>query len=184
MKAFIKSKKGLALLATVVAIAVAGAAYASFSSSGSGSGTGTVGTSTGFTVAGGSVVGSLYPDLSAAAGPDYGVVTSASVKNPATAHGDQTVHQVVATITVSNSSPLAFLGERACAASDFQFYSPTATWSGSGSQTATITPNDDLAPGASYSIGDLDVVMVDDLVTPADQDNCQGQTVTVTFNAS
>jgi hypothetical protein len=175
-----RSRKAVAILvAGAIALGGAGAALAYFTSTGNGSGTGTVGTATSWTVAGGSVDGTLYPDASAAAGPDYGVVTGASVTNPATAHGNQNLNTIVATISGVTSTPVG--SEDACSVSDFQFYSPTATWSGSGTQTATINPNDDLAPGASYNISDLDVVMVDN---GAPQDDCQGSTVTVSFAAS
>jgi hypothetical protein len=173
----IKSKKGIALLAAlVVAIAAAVGAYAYFTSTGSGSGTGTVGTATGWSVAGGSVVGTLYPGASYSSA-DQGVVTGASVTN-ASASAHQNLNTIVATISGVTS---AAGGGPACAVTDFQFNSPGASWSGSGTQTATINPNTDLAPGGSYPISDLNVAMVDN---NANQDRCQGQTVTVTFNAS
>jgi hypothetical protein len=135
----LKTKKSIALLATLVVVgAAAFGAYAYFTNTGS----------------------------------------SASVKNNA-ASGNQELNTIVATITGVTSGSI--VGPDACVASDFQFNSPTASWSGSGTQTATILPNDDLAAGNSYSISDLNVVLVDDGTV---QDNCQGQSVTVTFNAS
>lgn len=61
MKGFIKSKKGLVLLATlVVAAAAAVGAYAYFTSSGSGTGSASVGTATPFVLSG-ATTGTLYP---------------------------------------------------------------------------------------------------------------------------
>jgi hypothetical protein len=177
MKRFMNKKVAAIGLAAGLALGAAGAAFAYFTSTGSGSGSGTVGTSTNWTVAGGSVVGTLYPD-SSYTGPDQGVVTGASITNAATS-GYQNLNEVVATISGVTSTPVA--GESACSTSDFEFNSPTATWTGSGTQTATIMPSDDLAPGASYNISDLNVVMVDN---GAPQDSCQGATVTVSFAAS
>jgi len=177
MKRFMNKKVAAIGLAAGLALGAAGAAFAYFTSTGSGSGTGTVGTATSWSVAGGSVVGTLYPDATDA-GPDLGVVTAASVTNAATS-GYQNLNKIVATISVTSSGTYPL--EAACTPSDFQFYSPTSTWSGSGTQTARILPADTLAPGAKYNIGDLDVTLVDN---GAPQDNCQGQTVTVSFAAS
>jgi hypothetical protein len=152
-------------------------AYAFFTSTGTGSGNGSVGTATTWKVAGGSVVGTLYPDTTFA-GPDQGVVTGASVTNQA-ASGHQMLNKIVATISGVTTGSVA--GEDACTVADFQFNSPGATWTPNGGQTATILPADNLDHGASYTIADLNVAMVDDLTA---QDNCQGQTVTVTFDAS
>jgi len=173
------TKKRLLIVISVVGVlALGGSALAYFTTTGNGSGTGTVGNATQWVVAGGSVVGTMYPDKTFG-GPDQGVVTGASVKNNA-ASGYQELNNITATIS-SVSTSGAYSGEDACTVADFQFNSPTATWSGSGTQTASINPADNLAPGASYNISDLNVVMVDD-GTP--QDNCQGATVTVTFAAS
>jgi len=171
------SKKTSILLVGAAAAAVAAVAgYAYWTGTGSGTTSAAVGTSATWTVAGGSVVGTLYPGVSAAAAAQ-GVVTGASVTN-ASASARQNLGQIVATIsgvtTAGGSGP-------ACATTDFQFNSPGAVWSGSATQTATILPNVSLAPGASYTIGDLNVAMVDN---NANQDRCKNQTVTVTFNAS
>ena len=171
-------KRTLVLLGVmVVAVAASIGAYAYFTATGSGSGTGTVGTSTPWLVNGGSVVGTLYPDASFA-GPDQGVVTGASVTNNA-ASGHQNLNKIIATISGVTS---AAGGTAACAVTDFQFNSPSvATWTPNGTQTATILPNVNLAPGGVYNISNLNVVMVDNL---GNQDRCKGQTVTVTFDAS
>ena len=177
-----RTKKIVAAGLTVgLTLGLAGSAFAYFTSTGTGSGNASVGNATNWAVAGGSVVGTLYP-VATYSGTPEGVVTGASVTNPAINPANQKLNQIVATISgvTSGSNPL-YSSEAACSTSDFQFNSPTATWTGSGTQTATILPNVDLTPGASYSISDLNVTMVDH---SAAQDNCQGQTVTVTFNAS
>jgi hypothetical protein len=106
------------------------------------------------------------------------VVTGASVKNQATS-GYQTLNKIVATISGVTTGSAA--GEDACNVADFQFNSPGASWTPNGTQTATILPAVNLNAGSSYTIANLNVAMVDDATA---QDNCQGQTVTVTFNAS
>lgn len=175
MKMLSKRTSLLLITGTVAAVAAV-AGYAFFTGTGSSTTTATVGSSATWTVAGGSVVGTLYPGASASSAAQ-GVVTGASVTN-ASPSARQNLGQVVATI--SGVTTAAGTGP-ACATTDFQFNSPGATWSGSGSQTATILPNAALPPGASYTIGDLNVAMVDN---NANQDRCKNQTVTVTFNAS
>ena len=172
------SKKTALLLVTGTVAAVAAVAgYAFFTGTGSSTTSASVGSTAAWTVAGGSVVGTLYPGVSASSAAQ-GVVTGASVTNASTSTR-QNLGQVVATISgvttaSSGTGP-------ACATTDFQFNSPGATWTGSGTQAATISPNAALAAGASYTIGDLNVAMVDN---SANQDRCKNQTVTVTFNAS
>jgi hypothetical protein len=180
IKKLFLNKKVVAIgAAAILTVGIAGGAFAFFTSTGSGTGTGTVGTSTAWSVNGGSVVGTLFPDASAATGANQGVITGASVTNAATS-GNQELNKIVATISGVTTSA-AFPSEAACATTDFQFNSPTTTWTGTGTQTATILPAQDLAAGGSYTISDLNVVLVDNSTA---QDNCQGQTVTVTFSAS
>jgi hypothetical protein len=176
VKMLSKRTSFLLITGTVAAVAAV-AGYAFFTGTGSSTTTATVGSSATWTVAGGSVVGTLYPGASASSAAQ-GVVTGASVTN-ASPSARQNLGQVVATISgvttaSSGTGP-------ACATTDFQFNSPGATWTGTGTQTATILPNAALPPGASYTIGDLNVAMVDNT---ANQDRCKNQTVTVTFNAS
>jgi hypothetical protein len=178
---FIKSKKGIALLATlVVAAAAAFGAYAYFSSSGNGSGTGTVGSSSGFTVTGASEASDLFPYLPAqyTATPSlWTALTGGKVVNPGT--GNENLHQIVATI----EAPTNLQGDvPACTASDFSFFSPTSSWTiSNGGDTATITPDDDLASNAEYDMTDLSIGMVDN---SANQDDCQGATVNISYAAS
>jgi hypothetical protein len=164
----------LGVVAAAAAVAVAGYAY--WTSTGTGTSSATVGTSATWTVTGGSVVGNLFPGATASSAAQ-GVVTGASVTN-ASVSAQQNLGQIVATISGVTT---AAGSTAACATTDFQFNSPGAVWSGSGSQTATISPNVNLAPGTSYSISGLNVAMVDN---NGNQDRCKNQTVTVTFNAS
>ena len=176
-------KKVLLALASVAVVAFAAiGAYAYFTSTGTDTGTGTVGADTGWLVDGGSVVGTLYPDVDEL-GPDQGVITGAFVKNVSLNGGYQGLDHIKATITSVTSAAGPFA---ACAVTDFQFNSPGLSWSGNGTQQADIDFGDpassvDLAPGASYLVTDLNVVMVDN---GANQDRCKGRTVTVTLDAS
>ncbi len=175
MRKFMTIKVGIAALAATLAVVGAAIGYAYFTSTGSGTGSGTVGTSATWTVAGGSVPATLYPDATYL-GPDQGVITGASVTNPGP--GNQNLNQIIATISsVTTAAGLTPV----CAVTDFQFNSPGTTWTPSGTQTATISPNVNLAPATAYTIADLNVVMVDNGLN---QDRCKLQTVTVTFNAS
>ena len=174
----IKSKKGVALLATLaVAVIAAVGAYAYFTSTGSADGTGKVGTSTGFTVVAGSESGNLYP-LTYPAGAQ--ALTGGSVTNPGS--GYQNVHQIVATITAPTEA-LGATGPNACAASDFALSSPGSSWTITGAShgTATITPDANLAPSGVYNMTDLSVSMVDN---GANQDRCQGATVNIHYAVS
>jgi hypothetical protein len=179
---FIKSKKGLAVLA-VLAVAVISAvgAYAYFTSTGTGTGTGKVGTAAGWNVTPASESSNLYPYSAAALTADdtlYTALTGGSVKNDGS--GQQSLHQVVATI---QTPPSAAGTGPACAVSDFSLYAPTGSdWVvAAGGASATLTPNDDLAPSASHSLNGLSIAMVDN---SANQDRCQGQTVSIKFDAS
>jgi hypothetical protein len=75
---FIKSKKGLVLLATLaVAVVAAVGAYAYFTSTGAGTGSASVGTSTAFVIHG-NVANALYPGTSES--------VALTVDNPSTGH--------------------------------------------------------------------------------------------------
>ena len=185
MKRFRTKKVAIVVVASALGLGLAGGALAYFTSTGSGTSQATVGTATGWTVNGGSVAGTLYPvptNAGTGATPD-GVVTAASVVN-ASATANQELNTVVAQITAVGSSG-TYGSESACSISDYQLYSPTSTWTLSttadANDTATINPGIDEAPGGTYNISDLDVALVDNGHA---QDNCQGQTVTITLSAS
>jgi hypothetical protein len=182
---FIKTKKGISLLAVVALVAIAAVgAYAYFSSSGDGSGTGTVGHATAFTVTGAGETGNLYPYTQTqldATPALYTALTGGSVSNPASGTGNQ----FLTTLTATIGAPTGGSGvPNACTAADFRLYSPTpGTWtiSGTNNGVATISPGVSLAPGASYSMTNLSVAMVD---SGANQDGCQGATVHIAYHAS
>jgi hypothetical protein len=172
MKGFIKSKKGLVLLATlVVAAAASVGAYAYFSSSGTaGNATGTVGHSTAFTFTIGNATGGpMYPgDTSAGATESE----TYKVNNPST--GNQKLNQVVISVANSNgsawqSSTANFPLEDACDASDFQLSLDNSTWAAAGA-SVTDTTTADLAGGASSTQHTVYIRMVS---SGDGQDNCQ-----------
>lgn len=177
MKRFITKKSVVIFTIIAAAVAIATGAYAYFSAAGSGSGSASVGSATGWTVTGASYAGDLFPAATAEAGAH--ALTGGSVKNPGT--GKQSLHQIVATI----EAPTSVGTDNTipdCTASDFSFSSPSSSWTLTNSgQTATITPDDDLAPNASYTMSDLSIAMVD---SGSNQDNCQGATVNITYDAS
>src|SRR5262249_46157887 len=98
MKKFFKSKRGLVLLATMVAaIAAAIGANAYFSSTGAGSGNATVGASTNIVITN-DTVGNLYPGGAAVSVPVH-------LQNPG--GGNEFVHVVSGTVEDITSGPNA-----------------------------------------------------------------------------
>ena len=185
MKGFIKSKKGLVLLATlVVAAAAAVGAYAYFSSTGHGSGSASVGSSSAFTIASDTHTGGPLT-------PGGGSGTYESVKyrvtNPST--GYQNLNQVVVSVagTDGSGNPSTFDiagtgGKPDCTASDFQLsVDGGTTWAAAGASATDTSVAADLAPSATSADGTVLIRMVD---TGANQDACQGATVPLYFAAS
>ncbi len=195
MKGFIKSKKGIALLATlVVAAAAAIGAYAYFSSSGTGTGSATVGSSTAFVVTETMQSGGpLYPDPSI--GGANIQTNTYTVHNPSA--GNQQLNQVVISIlngdttawvlchgetpstsTVDGSGNCTngdFVGEHACTKADFSVGGQTA-----GSSYTDTSQAGDLTAGQTVT-SSVTVEMIDNL---AAQDNCQGAAVPLYYSAS
>jgi len=174
---FLKSKRGIVLLATlVVAAASAIGAYAYFGATGSGTVSGTAGHVTDWGVNGGSLTGSFYPVKLADLPTGAIQVTGAKITN--NGDGPQRLNEIDATLsTTTDTKP----DDPPCTAADWQFYSADPSWSiPSGGQTATIQPAADLASSAIYTIDNLYVALVD---TGLDQNNCQDQQVTVHFAA-
>ncbi len=168
MKRFIKSKKGIALLATLVVAAVAAfGAYAYFTSTGSGTGTATVGTANNWVVAVSAPTGGpLYPGHGA---EDF----TYTVTNPA-GGGNQELNQV--TLRIANANGSAW-NSGACTKNDFSIEA------GTPGNTITQTyggASNDVSPGDSRP-GDFEVTMVD---TGAPQDDCQGVTPPILVSAS
>jgi hypothetical protein len=179
MKGFIKSKKGLVLLATlVVAAAAAVGAYAYFSSTGTGTGSATVGSSTAFVVTETAQSGGpLYPDGSIGTGAGHNVQTNTyTVNNPSA--GKQNLNQVV--IKIANANGSAWSSQTnalkpACTASDFSVGGQAV-----GSAWTDTSLAADLTAGQTVT-GHVTVEMIDD---GANQDNCQGVTVPLYYSAS
>jgi hypothetical protein len=181
MKKFLKSKKGIALFATmVVAIAAAISAYAYFTSTGSGNSTASVGAASTWTVTPDITGNTLYPGQGS--NDSTGDVTNAG-------DGNQQVNTITATIEAPDVDALvqdAALPD--CAASDFLLSSSSWTVAADG-LSATIHPYDDLAPGETYSWIDLSVSMLDRQDTAAgdglgNQNNCQNATANLHFDVS
>jgi hypothetical protein len=176
MKRFIKSKKGLALLATlVVAAAGAVAGYAFFTSTGNGTGSAAVGTASHWSIAqtGTTSGGPLYPD------PSIGGANIQTdqyyVKNNNA--GNQNLNTVVIQIADSTGGPWSTtVGTNPpCTAADFSV----------GGQ-ATGAPWTDPALTGNFTAGQsktgsVKVEMIDNGST---QDSCQGATVPLYFSAS
>lgn len=177
MKRILRFKKRTYVLAGVVAVAAISAVggYAYFTSTGSGDGTGTVGSATDWEVTGASEAGQLFP-LVYPAGAQ--ALIGGNVQNDGS--GYQQLNQIVATIVDTSD-----LG---CDAGNFEFYSPGSTWTltaGNTVATANLASGsslpDNLAPAANHAFGDLSIAMVDD---NTNQDDCQGVTVNITYDAS
>ena len=171
MKRFIKSKKGLALLATlVVAAAGAVAGYAYFTSTGNGSGSASVGAAGTWAVSADTLKGTLYPDPTIGTGGNHATVNY-SVTNSGT--GDQELNSVA----ISIPSTWTVTGTQGgCNASDFSLdgaavgSAVTDTYGGAGN---------DLHSGASTG-GHVDVEMIDN---GSNQNDCQNVTVPISFSA-
>jgi hypothetical protein len=178
---FIKSKKGLVLLATLaVAIAAAVGAYAYWTASGAGSGTAAVGSITsGIQVHQTSTPSGLYPGGPAQAlSGDFGNTNS----SPA-----YVTSVTVALSSITNGASNGSLP--ACTTSDFAL---SATSNGSaidnGNGTFTVTVGQDI-PGlagqnANPYAGSWSGVSVGMRDTSANQDNCENATVNLSYTSN
>lgn len=167
MKRFIKSKKGIALLATLVVAAVAAfGAYAYFSNSGSGSNSAaSVGSVTNqFDVAVADPTGgTLYPTAADSANK---VVDSYGVTITNMDEAAEHVSQIEYTVTTDKTG---------CTQADFSING------GATGATSDVSENADLAPNSDGSPADrlTDTATVQMIDTGANQDACQGATVTL-----
>lgn len=195
---FIKSKKGLVLLATlVVAAAAAIGAYAYFTSTGSGQGSATVGTATNWTVGetGSPTGGPLYPDAAIGGaniqtdtytvtngGSGSQQLTSVDIKVADSSGndwyacaGDATPNGSHVCAGGTNALGLAANGNAACQASDFSV----------GGQPVGSDWNDTSLAGDYTAGSHLDGTVTVELIDNNDnQDACQGVTVPLYFFAS
>jgi hypothetical protein len=155
MKKVLTSKKGIVLLAVMIAVvASAVGAYAYFTATGAGTGSATVGSSSEFTVYG-NVTGNLYP-----AGPALTV--------PVTVKNNSTGAQKAGTVTldsITSDAPTCDTSLNS-AGSAFTFANP-------------ITINEDLAAGATSTVHNGSLQMND---TGVSQDSCQGSHLTLHFS--
>jgi hypothetical protein len=167
---FIKSKKGLALLATLaVAVVAAVGAYAYFTSTGTGIGTATVGTDSPWTVGQtGSTGGALYPDPAIGTG---NIQTKAyDITNPSS--GDQYLTQVEVSVANADGTPWT---SGSCSKDDFSI--------GGAAVGATYTDTDS---AGNFTAGETksDSVSVQMIDNDANQNDCRGLTVPLYFVAS
>jgi hypothetical protein len=195
MKRFIKSKKGIALLATlVVAAAAAIGAYAYFTSTGTGTGSATVGSASNWVVGETSHTGGpLYPDP--APGGTNIVTENYSINNPGA--GNQNLNSL--TISVANSDGTTwklcagetpststfdvsgnctngnFVGEAPCTKADISLGGNSA-----GSDYSDTTDLGDYTAGQTGS-NNIAVELIDN---GNPQDNCQGATVPLYYSAN
>jgi hypothetical protein len=171
-----KSKRFIGALSVIAVLAGAGAAIAFFTSTGTGTGSATVGTSTAWTVGQTGTSGPpLLPDPSI--GGSNIQTNSYSVTNPSS--GSQSLNQVVVSVANSNGSAWSVQanpGKPACTAADFSVggQAPGSSW------TDTSLAGDYTA-GQTNSNGSVTVEMIDN---GKNQDNCQGVTVPLYFQAS
>jgi hypothetical protein len=154
MNKIFTSKKGLVLLATMVAAVVAAiGAYAYFTDTGTGTGTASVGASSQFTVHG-NVAGNLYP-----AGPALTV--------PVTVTNNGAGAQKVGTVTLDSITTTA-------AGCDTSLNGPNAAFTFAN----PITINQDLAAGATSTAVNGSLQMND---TGVSQDTCQNAPLVLHF---
>jgi hypothetical protein len=169
------SKRFIGALSVIAVLAAAGAAIAFFTSSGTGSGSATVGTSTAWTVGQTGTTGpALLPDPAIGTGNIQ--TKSYQVTNPSS--GSQNLKQVVVSIANGNGSGWSSPADNtkpACTAADFSVGGQPV-----GQSWTDTSLSGDYTAGSSQS-GTATVQMIDN---GANQDNCQGVTVPLYFQAS
>jgi hypothetical protein len=156
---FIKSKKGIAVIATVAALAAAVGGYAYWTASGNGTGTAATGVSAGITVNQTSVITNMHP----------GDVAQTLTGNFTNAAGQP---EYVNTVTASIASVTKAVGAPAgtCDATDYTLANPIATVNAEvpvGSPETTVTWT-----GPTIKFNDKPAVK---------QDACQGATVNLAY---
>jgi hypothetical protein len=165
MRKLFSAKRRVAVVAAAIALVLAGggAAFAYFTSGGTGTGTGSVGTSASFVVAVSTPTGG--PLL-----PGTGTETfTYTIRNP-TGNGSQQATSAV--ITVAPDATAAAAG---CLAS---WYNVDST----GTDTDTVTLNQTIAGGATYSGAPSVTLQLTN--EPVDQDACENDAPVVTVTVS
>jgi hypothetical protein len=178
MKRFIKSKKGLALLAAlVVAIAASVGAYAYFTSSGNGNGSAQVASGTNpWTVnVDTNTAGDLVPT---AIGDSNAVLDTINYSVANQDEGNEYLGKVVIQVDPSYThTDLA--GDPACTAADFSINSAAA------GSAVTLHPNVNLKSLSDAPDNEYDSSFTLQLVeNNANQDSCEGQTIPLQVAAS
>ncbi len=171
MKKFFQSRKGLALLATMlVAVVAAIGAYAYFTSTGSGTGNATVGTDSAWTVGqtGSTGAANLYPDAAIGTGS---VQTKAyDVTNPSAGH--QNLTSVTVKVAMADGSPWT---SGTCSKNDFSV---------GGAPVGTTYTDTDSAGNFAGGETRSDTVTVQMIDSGSNQNDCRGLTVPLYFFAS
>ena len=169
MKKFLKSKKGLALLATMVVAVAAIGAYAYFTSTGSGTGNATVGTDSNWVVGQTSLAGGpLYPDPVIGTG---NIETATyTVHNPSA--GDQYLADVKVKVAMADGSPWT---SGTCSKDDFSI---------GGAAVGTTYTDADSAGDFLAGETRTDSVTVQMIDNNANQNDCRGVSVPLYFFAS
>ena len=173
------SKRFIGALSVIAVLAAAGAAFAFFTSSGTGSGSATVGTSTAWTVGQTGTSGpALLPDPAIGTGNIQ--TKTYQVTNPGA--GSENLNQVV--VSVANPDGSAWssqtnAGKPACTAADFSVDSKAVGFCQSDTDVALA--GEVLAGQTTCNPTPVTVEMIDN---GANQDNCQGVTVPLYFQAS
>ena len=175
-------------LAAVAALALAAGAYAYMTSSGTGTSSATVGAPSTYTVTVNATTPSvsLTPQTSTDVSAIGGVFQAytGTVKNNSTGRQDVTgLKAQITGVSGGTNSP------NACTTGDFSLYSPSGNWTVAGNgQSATSSDGgtgstlpSDMAGGSTLSFNDIAVYMVDN---PANQNGCQGATVSLSVTAS
>jgi hypothetical protein len=184
MKRFMNKKVAAIGLAAGLALGAAGIAAAYFTTDGSGTGTASVGsTPTGDNNLAVSVeTGSAtFNGTNTALLPTSLTDTNASIETipyTVTNTTESDIHLSQEVITVSNTPGVAFPGT--CEGSWFSVDGTSPTGTDTQTNTASLLPNSDGAPGDQYS-GTLTIQLVDN---SGNQNPCQGVTPTVTVSAS
>ena len=169
---FIKTKKGLALLAVLAVVAISAVgAFAYFTTTGTGTGTASVGTSTAWTVGESGIPsgGPLYPDHTIGTG--HIQTDGYTVTNPGS--GSQNLTSVAISVANDDGSPWT---SGTCSASDFSV--------GGAPVGATYTDTalaGDFTAGQSKTTGTVTVQMID---SGSNQNDCKNATVPLYFVAS
>jgi hypothetical protein len=169
MKKFFTSKKGLALLATMIVAVAAVGAYAYFTSTGSGSGSATVGSDSAWVVGQTATSGGpLYPDSTIGTGNIQ--TKTYTVNNPSL--GNQYLTDVKVKVANADGSPWT---SGTCNASDFSV--------GGAPVGGTYTDTDSFG---DFTAGETrtDSVTVQMIDNNANQNDCRGLTVPLYFFAS